>query len=227
VVLENDGFWGNLSVMENLRIFAAAKNIPWEAAQRYIQEWWGSVGFIRHKKKVRLLSRGQRMQCALCRAFMGWPQVYFLDEPTTALDVDAYDHFCRLMRHAQEQGASAIISSHSLETIDTLCSEIGLLQNKSISYISHFHRDVARLEWVIAAPFDARWAEIIKETTKLPAHYSQGAYYCMIADPHKTVPLLINRLVLAGCEVYQVRPQTSSLKDTVKVFYPQSGGGAA
>ncbi|MDD5672733.1 MAG: ABC transporter ATP-binding protein [Chitinivibrionales bacterium] len=219
VVLENDGFWGNLTVAENLKIFANAKQIAWSAVREYLDECWSAFPFITLGKKVKHLSRGQRMQCALCRAFMGWPQVYFFDEPTIALDVAAYEHFYGLMRKAHERGGSAIISSHQLETIDTLCTKIGILQNKVVTLVSGTGRQEGSAEWLVAASDDLRWGRIIERVTGSLAFFADGAWHCTMDEPARIVPELIRRLVEAGCDLYEFRPKTQSLKDTVRVFY--------
>ena len=41
VVLENDGFSGNMTVRDNLRIFAAAKGLTWESVEAYVRRILG------------------------------------------------------------------------------------------------------------------------------------------------------------------------------------------
>jgi ABC-type multidrug transport system ATPase subunit len=129
VALESDGFFGNLTVRENLRIFAQARGIPPEGADRYFEEHWGGTDIFRLAKKIKFLSRGQRVQCGLCRAFLGWPRALFFDEPTVSLDFLAYEHFKKMVREAKSRGAALLISSHQLEVIDDLCDRVGLLRN--------------------------------------------------------------------------------------------------
>jgi len=110
VILENDGFSGNLSVLENLKIFADAKKILWSYVKEYINSYWKNTfieqEIIKNGKKVKLLSRGQKMQCAICRAFLLWPKVLFLDEPTVCLDLNAIEHFYNLIKVANKKGAT-------------------------------------------------------------------------------------------------------------------------
>jgi ABC-type multidrug transport system ATPase subunit len=127
VTLESDGFYGNLGVRDNLRLFAEAKGIPWGEAERYFEEYWGASDISKTGRKVKNLSRGQRVQCGLARAFLGWPKVYFLDEPTVSLDFKAYEHFKGMVLKAKAGGAAVLISSHQLGVIDDLCDRAGLL----------------------------------------------------------------------------------------------------
>jgi ABC-type multidrug transport system ATPase subunit len=127
VALESDGFYGNLGVRDNLRIFAAAKGVPWDEAERYFEEHWGGTDIYKTDRKAKNLSRGQRVLCGLARAFLGRPRVCFLDEPTVSLDFRAYEHFKGLVLDAKARGAALLISSHQLGVIDDLCDRAGLL----------------------------------------------------------------------------------------------------
>lgn len=135
VALEGDGFCGNLTVGDNLKIFAAAKGVAWAEAERYLEEYWGGTEIITSAKKVKFLSRGQKVQCGLCRAFLGWPKACFFDEPVVSLDFWAYEHFKTLAREAKSRGAALFISSHQLEIIDDLCDRVGLLKDGCLQEI--------------------------------------------------------------------------------------------
>jgi len=146
VALESDGFCGNLGVRDNLRLFAAAKGIAWSDAEKYFEEYWGQTDIFTARRKVKFLSRGQRVQCGLCRAFLGWPKVFFFDEPAVSLDIRAYGHFKRMAREARTRGAAILISSHQLETIDDLCDRAGLLTDGEINEIG---KGKSQAEWTV------------------------------------------------------------------------------
>jgi ABC-type multidrug transport system ATPase subunit len=151
VVLEHDGFWGNLTFDQNMRIFAEAKGIARNQAMAYIDQYWSTTSLYRNKKPVKLFSRGQRMLCAIARAFMGWPKVYFFDEPAVALDVGAYDHFRGLVKTATSQGATFFISSHQLEAIDDLCDRVGMLRNRCITELDLGAQNNGKEQWALGA----------------------------------------------------------------------------
>jgi len=146
VTLESDGFCGNLSVKDNLQIFTAAKGIAWNDAEKYFKEYWGETDIFTARRKVKFLSRGQRVQCGLCRAFLGWPKVFFFDEPAVSLDIRAYEHFKQMAQEARGRGAALLISSHQLETIDDLCDRAGLLRDGKIDELD---KSKSQAEWTI------------------------------------------------------------------------------
>jgi ABC-type multidrug transport system ATPase subunit len=228
VVLEHDGFWGNLSFEQNMKIFAAAKSIAWSDALAYIENFWGSTGLHRNKKAVKFFSRGQRMQCALCRAFMGWPSIYFFDEPAVALDVDAYDHFTTMVKRARDNGATVVISSHQLDAIDDLCDRVGMLHDKRLAELSP-GKESGR-QWSLETDRNESWASIIKTVCAADPVYRDGEWQFEVQNPSNAIPMLVKRLVEAGCSIGKIAPLPSEFSDTIRKEYRRksaSNGGRA
>jgi ABC-type multidrug transport system ATPase subunit len=221
VVLENDGFAPNLTVRENIRMFAAAKNIAWTDVQAYIAAAWSetfiSAEFSGGHKKMKYLSRGQKVQCGICRAFLGAPDVIIMDEPTVALDVDAYDHVSNLIRKARERGAAVLISSHQLSAIEDLCDSVGILHNGALNVLNTHHADTQ--EWRIAADNDPCYAAVIRHYTGNEPVYHDGAWHCTVTEPDTSVPDIVRLLVHAGCSIREVTPIHITLKEHIRAYY--------
>ncbi|PNW63884.1 UNVERIFIED_CONTAM: ABC transporter [Euhalothece sp. KZN 001] len=78
--------------------------------------------------EVEFLSGGQRQLVAIGRALAFDPEVIILDEPTSALSVDA----TRLVQDtietlSREQGITIVIVSHNIESVLELADRIGVL----------------------------------------------------------------------------------------------------
>ncbi|MBN2037686.1 MAG: ATP-binding cassette domain-containing protein [Chitinispirillaceae bacterium] len=220
VVLEHDGFWGNLTFEQNMHVFAAAKRVPWKEACTYLDTHWSDADIYKSKKPVKFFSRGQRMQCAICRAFLGWPAVFLLDEPVVALDVDAYDHFTRLVRHARAKRAAVLISSHQLDAIDELCDDVGILRDKKITEIAKVRvgSGIAK-PWELDADFNEQWGAIIEETCGTGATYDDHCWHFGVVLPKETIPRLVTRLAAAGCAIRRVSPAGESFSVAIKNEY--------
>jgi ABC-2 type transport system ATP-binding protein len=225
IVLENDGFMGNLTFRDNLRLFASAKGLDWPEVTSYLDDFWKGTFIGREAagrgKKVKFFSRGQRMQCGLCRAFLGWPDMYFFDEPTVALDVDAYDHFFGMVRQAQARGSTVLISSHQLSFIEALCDEVGILDKNKLAKLSVRHTPAGQ-PWRITAPGDHVFKEIIERESGNPAVYSNGGWHFHVLDPAATIPEIVSLLCKAGCRVGEVRPEGPELREKMRTHYEKS-----
>lgn len=224
VVLEHDGFWGNLTFEQNLRIFAAAKGVLWRDACLYLDEYWSKSPLYNNKKPVKFFSRGQRVQCAICRAFLGKPDFFFFDEPVVALDVDAYEHFSGLVRAARLQGATFLISSHQLDAIDDLCNRVGVLRDKQIAELKKTGRTVAGgSTWDLLTDPNARWASIIQEVCGSAAVFRNGSWQFDVINPDAAIPALVARLVQAGCMIRAIAPAAGGFRDSIRNEYRGQG----
>jgi ABC-type multidrug transport system ATPase subunit len=133
VILENDGFNGNLSFAENMQFFAKIKKVNEKNLQNYLNENWIEMSY--KKNAVKSFSKGEKMQCAIARAFLNEPKAIILDEPTTGLDYEQCKKLFELVKSAQKNGAAIIISSHNFFALDKLCTRVLELKNAKIKEI--------------------------------------------------------------------------------------------
>jgi energy-coupling factor transporter ATP-binding protein EcfA2 len=163
------------------------------------------------------------MQCGICRAFLPAPTVFFFDEPTVALDVDAIDQFYSLVKHARSRGATVIISSHQLPAIEELCDEVGMLHGHGISMLTPEAGRVHNAPWLVRCGGAEEYRLIIENVVGFPAGYLNGCWHFPVKDGDAAIPKIISALVGAGCEIAEVRPDTDAIKRMMKTV---SGEGA-
>ncbi len=122
-MLAHDSFlYPDLSPTENLlfcaRLFRVAR--PQERIRALIDRM-GLIGWAH--RPVRTLSRGLLQRCALARVLLHKPEVLFLDEPFTGLDLDARETLCDVLAEAHRDGTTLLMSTHELATGFSLCSK--------------------------------------------------------------------------------------------------------
>ena len=222
VILDHDGFAGNLTIAENLGIFAEAKGLDRRQVRAYVEEHWENTflydEYIGPGKKAKYLSRGQKMQCAICRAFLPLPDLFFLDEPTVALDVDAIDHFYSLVTRARDRGATVLISSHQLSAIEDLCDGVGMLHNRTITNVKDPARAGGPVSWTVRGDgdADARFGTIIESIAGFPAVFRENAWHFQVTGPETAIPEIVKQLASDGCRILEVGPEAASLKDRIR-----------
>jgi ABC-type sugar transport system ATPase subunit len=79
------------------------------------------------QSEVQFLSGGQRQLVAVARTLAFDPDVIILDEPTSALSVDATRLVHDTIEFLQDQGITVIIVSHSIEDVLQISDRIGIL----------------------------------------------------------------------------------------------------
>jgi ABC-2 type transport system ATP-binding protein len=70
------------------------------------------------------LSGGQKRRLAVALAFAGRPEIVFLDEPTTGLDVQARRSLWDGIRAFHDDGGTVVLTSHYLEEIEALARRV-------------------------------------------------------------------------------------------------------
>ncbi|CAF4073177.1 unnamed protein product, partial [Rotaria sp. Silwood2] len=74
-------------------------------------------------------SGGNKRKLSAAVAFMANPSLVFLDEPTTGLDAGAKRKLWSVIRAARDAGLTIIMTSHSMEECEALCSKIGIMKS--------------------------------------------------------------------------------------------------
>ncbi|MEV5962942.1 ABC transporter ATP-binding protein [Kribbella sp. NPDC051952] len=111
-VTQEPSVYGDLTVTENLRFFAAVLGVPAEDVDRVID----AVDLRSHADaRVDRLSGGQRSRASLAAALLGNPELLVLDEPTVGLDPVLRRDLWELFHSLADAGATLLVSSHVMD----------------------------------------------------------------------------------------------------------------
>jgi ABC-2 type transport system ATP-binding protein len=77
--------------------------------------------------RVRGFSLGMRQRLGLAAALLTRPRLLVLDEPANGLDPAGTRHVHRVLTRLAADGASIILSSHRMDDLAALCSEVTIL----------------------------------------------------------------------------------------------------
>jgi ABC-2 type transport system ATP-binding protein len=120
-----------LSVEENLTIFAKLYGVPRDKRKRLIDELLEAVELTQWRDRpVRMLSGGMRRRVEIARGLVHEPHVFFLDEPTTGLDPVSRVHVWELLKRVKEQRElTVLITTHYMDEADKLCDRIAIVDH--------------------------------------------------------------------------------------------------
>jgi ABC-2 type transport system ATP-binding protein len=120
-----------LSVEENLLIFAKLYGVPRARRTRLIEELLDAVELLQwHDKPVRNLSGGMRRRVEIARGLVHEPRVFFLDEPTTGLDPVSRTNVWEMLRRIKQQrDLTVLITTHYMDEADKLCDRIAIVDH--------------------------------------------------------------------------------------------------
>ena len=114
VVFQNSILDHELTVKQNLQIRAELEG---QTVQKHIKEIMHKTGIDQFaNRKYGALSGGMKRKVDIARALLNQPDVLFLDEPTTGLDVTARKEIWQLINELKEKQKLAVfLTTHYLE----------------------------------------------------------------------------------------------------------------
>lgn len=78
---------------------------------------------------VRIFSGGNKRKLSTCLAIIGNLNVILLDEPSAGMDPATKRNLWNVIVQARDSGKSVLLTSHSMEECEALCTQITVLVN--------------------------------------------------------------------------------------------------
>ncbi len=84
------------------------------------------------KRPFKAYSKGMRRKLTIAAALIHSPQVLFLDEPTTGIDVESSRQIRDLVVALKEQGTTIFLMTHYIEEAECICDRIAFITEGQI-----------------------------------------------------------------------------------------------
>jgi len=125
IMLQESGFSADLSVRESVRLIGRLTGRT-DAADRVL-----GIVDLAHKAGTRVsqLSGGEKRRLDFATAVYGRPELVFLDEPTTGLDIQSRDALWDAVQQLREDGSTVVLTTHYLEEAQQRADRIGLMHD--------------------------------------------------------------------------------------------------
>ena len=81
------------------------------------------------KSYINKLSGGEKQKLSVVLALIGNPEIVFLDELTTGLDVAARREVWRTLKHLKEKGLTIFLTTHYMEEAQALCDYVCIIKS--------------------------------------------------------------------------------------------------
>ena len=125
VQLQHTQYQTNITVEEACIEYASLYADPADYPQ--LLEQFG-LGTLR-KNFVSKLSGGERQKLSVVLALIGKPEIVFLDELTTGLDVVARREVWRTLKQLESQGLTIFLTTHYMEEAEALCDRVCIIKS--------------------------------------------------------------------------------------------------
>lgn len=128
---EERGLYRKMKVGEQAMFFARLKGMEPAEARESLKQWFIKFGIQSWwDKKVEELSKGMAQKVQFITTVVHNPKLLILDEPFSGFDPVNAQLIRDEILALKEAGATIILSTHNMESVEELCDEIALI-NKS------------------------------------------------------------------------------------------------
>lgn len=141
---EERGLYRKMKVGEQAMYLAQLKGMTAQEARAELKKW-----FVRFEiqdwwdKKVEELSKGMAQKLQFITTVVHKPSLLILDEPFSGFDPVNADIIRKEILRLRDEGATIVLSTHNMESVEELCDEIALV-NKSRLVITGRVDDIRR-----------------------------------------------------------------------------------
>jgi ABC-2 type transport system ATP-binding protein len=216
-----------LTGQENLEMMARLRHLPRSAARARARELLAEFELAdAADRRAGTYSGGMRRRLDLAIAMIVRPQLAFLDEPTTGLDLRSREQLWGTVRRIVDDGVTVLLTTQYLEEADQLADMVGVLDNGRIvaegtpeQLKSGLGAEVVRLQFADDVSYRGALAEVhaARSDDRL------RAIEVTTDGSAVQVRQLLARLEDAGLPALKVSTQRPSLGD---VFLSLTGAGS-
>lgn len=133
VVTQEDALDEQMTVRENMKLYASFLGIPRPIAQKRIDELLQFLS-LDHKSETKILalSGGMKRRLVFVRALLSEPELLILDEPTTGLDPAVRQVLWDKIRDLKTQGTTVLLTTHYMDEAEVLCDRLVIMDQGRI-----------------------------------------------------------------------------------------------
>jgi ABC-2 type transport system ATP-binding protein len=135
VVPEELALFDNLTAHEYLTFIGRMYRLPMATVRERSRELLAMMNLDGEQKKLTLeYSHGMKKKLTLAAALIPNPDLLFLDEPFEGVDAVASRVLRDTLKRCVARGATIFLTSHVLEIVERLCTDVGIIANGKLVY---------------------------------------------------------------------------------------------
>jgi len=213
----------DLTVQENLHFFATVFGTTIDENYSLIKDIYDQIKPFNNRRAGKL-SGGMKQKLALCCALIHKPEVLFLDEPTTGVDVVSRKEFWEMLNKLKTQGITIVVSTPYMDEA-RLCDRIALMQSGKIMSIDRPENIVNNFPKALFAAKASNIYQLlqdIRQDAEIESCYPFGEYLHFTVKSGQLkaesgqlkIERLRKRWMRSGYENLEIKEITPSIEDS-------------
>ncbi len=212
----------DLTVQENMSIYAKLYDVPAKERQQSIEELLELVDLTKWRDAAtKTLSGGMRRRLEIARGLVHHPRIFFLDEPTTGLDPVSRVAVWEMLGNIKaKRQLTILITTHYMDEADRLCDRIAIVDHGKLVALDAPMALKASVPGsnVIEAQFDnapADWEQKLNKLDDVTSvqHEGAGMFRVLTSNGSRTTTQLVEMAVQSGVQVKSLSVQNTTLDD--------------
>ncbi|MCQ2182208.1 MAG: ATP-binding cassette domain-containing protein [Bacteroidales bacterium] len=130
---EERGLYRKMKVGDQAMYLAQLKGMTVNDARQELKKWFVRFGIENWwDKKVEELSKGMAQKIQFITTVVHRPRLMILDEPFSGFDPVNADIIRKEILRLKDEGATILLSTHNMESVEELCDNIALVNNSRL-----------------------------------------------------------------------------------------------
>ncbi|MFJ4031424.1 ABC transporter ATP-binding protein [Streptomyces griseoluteus] len=216
--VDGPGLYPSLTARQNLAALAALRGDDTRTSG--IDDVLAQVGLTDvADDRTRGFSLGMRQRLGLAAALLGKPRLLVLDEPFNGLDPAGKRHVHGVLTRLAREGTSVVLSSHRMDDLEALCSEVTILATGRIVFsgpLGKLATENRELDYRLLTSDPERARRLAADAPGIhlsdDATGRQGGEVLVVRAPVAALDDLVVRLVHEGVSLRELAPVVSPLE---------------
>lgn len=217
--VDGPGLYPSLTARQNLSALASLRgqDVGRAAAVDRALDQVGLIGVA--DDRAGGFSLGMRQRLGLAAALLTRPRLLVLDEPTNGLDPAGKHHVHRVLTGLADTGTAVFVSSHRMDDLDAICSEVTLLAAGRVVFsgpVAKLAAESGEVDYRLLTSDPVTATRVAAETVGLrllPGREAgRHAEALLVRGSVRALDHLVVRQVEAGVAVRELAPVISPLE---------------
>ncbi len=133
IVPQEIALYNDLNTYENVSFFGKLYGLKGSLLKERVKEALDFTGlWDRKKDSPKKFSGGMKRRLNIACALVHHPNLIIMDEPTVGIDPQSRNHILKSVKKLNEMGTTVIYTSHYMEEVETLCTNIAIMDQGRI-----------------------------------------------------------------------------------------------